>query len=336
MYLQMSDFFCNFVLSKTKENHTNTIFIMIESMTGFGKAERIIGGRRLVVEIKSLNSKQLDLNIRLHPSLRAMDLSIRSMLAPRLERGKVDISLSLEDVMQAEGSSVTPVHRAAYSYHMQELAELCPALTEAERAMLVLRMPDVIRAAEPAEPTEEELTQINQTILEAMEHFSAFRKQEGAALQAMFAEKLDAIAALLAEVEPYEKNRVERIRQHLLSGLDKLAEETRTKVDSNRLEQEMIFYLEKLDITEEKVRLKNHIRYFRETMGPEAVSGQQSAVSNQRSEAGVGKKLGFIAQEMGREINTLGSKSNQSEMQIIVVKMKDLLEQIKEQVLNVL
>lgn len=302
---------------------------MIESMTGFGKAERIIGGRRLIVEIKSLNSKQLDLNMRLHPSLRAMDLSIRSMLAPRLERGKVDISLSLEEVLQAEGCSITPVHREAYKYHMLELAELCPALSEAERAMLVLRMPDVIRPAEPQEPTEEEQTMIVQAIEEAMEHFSAFRKQEGKALEAMFTEKLYAIAALLAEVEPYEKNRVERIRQHLLGGLDKLAEETRTKVDSNRLEQEMIFYLEKLDITEEKVRLTNHIRYFRETMS------QQSAVSGQQS-AGVGKKLGFIAQEMGREINTLGSKSNQSEMQIIVVKMKDLLEQIKEQVLNVL
>ena len=296
-------------------------------MTGFGKAERIIGGRRLIVEIKSLNSKQLDLNIRLHPSLRGMELAIRSRLAPQLERGKVDITLSLEEVVQAEGCAITPVHRTAYTYHMQELAELCPALTEAERAMLVLRMPDVIRAAEPAEPTEEEQTLINQAITEAMEHFSAFRQQEGRALQAMFTEKLDAIAALLAEVEPYEKNRVEKIRQHLLGNLDKLAEETRTKLDSNRLEQEMIFYPEKLDITEEKVRLTNHIRYFRETMErTDAGNGQ----------AGVGKKLGFIAQEMGREINTLGSKSNQSEMQIIVVKMKDLLEQIKEQVLNVL
>ena len=303
---------------------------MIESMTGFGKAERIIGGRRLIAEIKSLNSKQLDLNIRLHPSLRAMELPIRSMLAARLERGKVDITLSLEEVVQAEGCAITPIHRAAYNYHMQELAELCPALSEAERAMLVLRMPDVIRASEPVEPNEEEQTLIEQTILEAMEHFSAFRQQEGRALQAMFSEKLDAIAALLAEVEPYEKNRVEKIRQHLLGNLDKLAEETRTKLDSNRLEQEMIFYLEKLDITEEKVRLTNHIRYFREVMT------QKSEDKGQKSESGVGKKLGFIAQEMGREINTLGSKSNQSEMQIIVVKMKDLLEQIKEQVLNVL
>ena len=303
---------------------------MIESMTGFGKSERIIGGRRLTVEIKSLNSKQLDLNIRLHPSLRAMELPIRSMLAARLERGKVDITLSLEEIVQAEGCAITPVHREVYTYHMAELAELCPALSEAERAMLVLRMPDVIRATEPLEPNEEEQTLIEQTIMEAMEHFSAFRQQEGRALQTMFTEKLDAIAALLEEVEPYEKNRVEKIRQHLLGNLDKLAEETRTKLDSNRLEQEMIFYLEKLDITEEKVRLKNHIRYFRETMA----NSQQPTANSQQG--GVGKKLGFIAQEMGREINTLGSKSNQSEMQIIVVKMKDLLEQIKEQVLNVL
>ena len=302
---------------------------MIESMTGFGKAECIISGRRLVVEIKSLNSKQLDMNLRLHPSLRAMELPVRGMLSAPLERGKVDVSLTLEDVMQPNGSTITPINHTAYAFHMAELAELCPALNEAERAMLVLRMPDVVRSEEPAEPTPEEQTMIKQTIMEAFEHFNAFRQQEGRALQAMFTEKLDAIAALLAEVEPYEKNRVERIRQHLLSGLDKLAEETRTKVDNNRLEQEMIFYLEKLDITEEKVRLTNHIRYFRETMEKPSADGNQQS-------AGVGKKLGFIAQEMGREINTLGSKSNQSEMQIIVVKMKDLLEQIKEQVLNVL
>ena len=183
-------------------------------------------------------------------------------------------------------------------------------------------MPDVIKSDEPQPVSDEQWHIVEQAIAEAVKHFIAFRVQEGAALQAMFTDKLDAISALLAEVEPYEKGRVERIRQHLLSGLDKLAEETRTQVDSNRLEQEMIFYLEKLDITEEKVRLRNHIKYFRETMDG---NGE-----------GVGKKLGFIAQEMGREINTLGSKSNQSEMQIIVVKMKDLLEQIKEQVLNVL
>ena len=219
-------------------------------------------------------------------------------------------------------SASTPVNRGAYAFHFQELRELCPELTDSERALAVLRMPDVIKSDDPQPVSDEQWHIVEQAIAEAVKQFIAFRVQEGAALQAMFTDKLDAISSLLAEVEPYEKGRVERIRQHLLSGLDKLAEETRSKVDSNRLEQEMIFYLEKLDITEEKVRLRNHIKYFRETMDG---NGE-----------GVGKKLGFIAQEMGREINTLGSKSNQSEMQIIVVKMKDLLEQIKEQVLNVL
>ena len=183
-------------------------------------------------------------------------------------------------------------------------------------------MPDVTRSDEPQTVTDEQWQIVEQAINEAVEHFIAFRVQEGAALQAMFTDKLNAISDLLMQVAPYEKGRVENIRKHLLSGLEKLAEDTRKQVDSNRLEQELIFYLEKLDITEEKVRLINHIKYFRETMANNLEA--------------VGKKLGFIAQEMGREINTLGSKSNQSEMQIIVVKMKDLLEQIKEQVLNVL
>ena len=293
-------------------------------MTGYGKAESKLDTKRLVVEIKSLNSKQLDMNVRLSAVFRSQELLVRSMLAKQLERGKVDIAIYTEELTdQAQTSACTPINRAAYAFRLQELSELCPELSDAERALAVLRMPDVVRADEPNGVSDEQWHIVEQAINEAMQHFIAFRTQEGAALEAMFTEKLDAIAALLAEVEPFEKGRVERIRQHLLSGLDKLAEETRTQVDSNRLEQELIFYLEKLDITEEKVRLRNHIRYFREVMaGSEGV--------------GAGKKLGFIAQEMGREINTLGSKSNQSEMQIIVVKMKDLLEQIKEQVLNVL
>ena len=296
---------------------------MIQSMTGYGKAESKLGTKRLVVEIKSLNSKQMDMSVRLSQAFRGQELLVRSMLGKQLERGKVDVAIYTEELSDAgQTGSFTPVNRGAYAFHLQELRELCPELTDAERAISVLRMPDVIRSEEQTAVTDEEWQTVEQTIKEAAQHFIDFRTQEGAALEAMFIEKLDAISALLAEVEPYEKGRVERIRQHLLSGLDKLAEETRTKVDMNRLEQELVFYLEKLDITEEKVRLRNHIRYFRETM-----SGNGE---------GVGKKLGFIAQEMGREINTLGSKSNQSEMQIIVVKMKDLLEQIKEQVLNVL
>lgn len=291
-------------------------------MTGYGKAETKLDNKQLVVEIKSLNSKQMDISIRLSPAFRSQELTVRSLLAKQLERGKVDVAIYTTDATDEQASAFTPVNRAAYSFHLRELTELCPELTDAERALAVLRMPDVIKAEEPQPVSDEQWQIVEQTINQAVQQFIAFRVQEGEALEAMFTEKLDAISALLAEVEPFEKSRVERIRQHLLSGLDKLAEETRTQIDSNRLEQELIYYLEKLDITEEKVRLRNHIKYFRETM---AGNGE-----------GVGKKLGFIAQEMGREINTLGSKSNQSEMQIIVVKMKDLLEQIKEQVLNVL
>ena len=292
-------------------------------MTGYGKAETKLDGKRLVVEIKSLNSKQMDMSVRLSPAFRGQELAVRTMLGKQLERGKVDVAIYTEELTDTACSGAyTPVNRVAYAFHLQELRELCPELTDSERALAVLRMPDVIKADDPQPVSDEQWHVVEQAIAEAVKQFIAFRVQEGAALQAMFTDKLDAISALLAEVEPYEKGRVERIRQHLLSGLDKLAEETCSKVDSNRLEQEMIFYLEKLDITEEKVRLSNHIKYFRETMDG---NGE-----------GVGKKLGFIAQEMGREINTLGSKSNQSEMQIIVVKMKDLLEQIKEQVLNVL
>ena len=300
-------------------------------MTGYGKAETKMDGKRLVVEIKSLNSKQMDMSVRMSAAFRGQELAVRSKLGKLLERGKVDVAIYTEELTDgAEAGGYTPINKGAYAFHLQELKTLCPELTDAERAMAVLRMPDVIKADEPAPVSDEQWQVVEQTIDEAVKAFVAFRVQEGAALAAMFTEKLDAISALLAEVEPYEKGRVEKIRQHLLSNLEKLAEETRKQVDSNRLEQELIYYLEKLDVTEEKVRLRNHIKYFRETMS------QQSAVSGQQSEGGVGKKLGFVAQEMGREINTLGSKSNQSEMQIIVVKMKDLLEQIKEQVLNVL
>ena len=185
-----------------------------------------------------------------------------------------------------------------------------------------MRMPDVAKVQDSGEITEEEWAVVLQTTEEAINLFNAFRKQEGTSLYTMFCEKLDAIAGLLAEVEPYEQSRVEKIKARIEANLEQLSATTQQAIDRNRLEQEMIYYIEKLDINEEKVRLTNHLKYFRETMEGEG--------------AGVGKKLGFIAQEMGREINTLGSKSNQSEMQIIVVKMKDILEQIKEQVLNVL
>ena len=290
-------------------------------MTGYGKAETKLDNKQLVVEIKSLNSKQMDISTRLSPAFRSQELTVRSLLAKQLERGKVDVAIYTTDAADEQTTTFTPVNHEAYTFHLRELKELCPELTDAERALAVLRMPDVIKAEEPQPVSDEQWKVVEQTINQAVMQFIAFRTQEGAALEAMFTEKLDAIAALLAEVEPFEKGRVERIRQHLLSGLDKLAEETRTKVDSNRLEQELIYYLEKLDITEEKVRLQKHIDYFRQTMA---------------TEPSCGKKLGFVAQEMGREINTTGSKANHAGIQKIVVEMKDELEKIKEQLGNVL
>lgn len=298
---------------------------MILSMTGYGKAESQMENTKIVVELRGLNSKSLDLSTRMAPQLRNKELEIRTIINQRLERGKIDLSIQLESVQGgAESTMFTPINKEAFAYYYKELRALQAELgMEAEPLTgTILRLPDVMRVQEESTISEEQWAVVKATLLSAIDHFIAFRTQEGASLERMFTEKLDGIAALLAEVEPYEKSRVEKIRGRLFGNLEQLSEETRQKVDMNRLEQEMIYYLEKLDINEEKVRLTNHIKYFRETMAGDG--------------SGVGKKLGFIAQEMGREINTLGSKSNQSEMQIIVVKMKDILEQIKEQVLNVL
>lgn len=294
-------------------------------MTGYGKAESQTDNTKIIVELRGLNSKSLDLSTRMAPRLRNKELEIRTIINQRLERGKIDLSIQLESVQgNEEAGEFTHVNKEAFAYYYNELRALQERLgMEAEPLTgTILRLPDVMRVQEESTISEEQWTVVKATLMSAIDHFIAFRTQEGASLERMFTEKLDAIAALLAEVEPYEKSRVEKIRGRLFGNLEQLSEETRQKVDMNRLEQEMIYYLEKLDINEEKVRLRNHIKYFRETM--------------QGDGTGVGKKLGFIAQEMGREINTLGSKSNQSEMQIIVVKMKDILEQIKEQVLNVL
>ena len=304
-------------------------------MTGYGKAEYSFSDHKTIVEIRSLNSKQLDLSLKAAPLFREREADIRAMLQKPLERGKVDVSIYTQainpDATSSATSSFTPINWEAVSYYANDykarinlgLAGNANGDLPAEVMAAILRFPDVIKVNTVQETlSDEEWVLLKQTIEEALAAFIGFRKQEGASLQHMFTEKLDGIAALLAEVEPYEKGRVEHIKAHLLDNLEKLADKTKQAVDMNRLEQEMIYYLEKLDINEEKVRLTNHIRYFRETM--------------EETGAGVGKKLGFVAQEMGREINTLGSKSNQSEMQIIVVKMKDILEQIKEQVLNVL
>ena len=291
---------------------------MILSMTGYGKAETIFRGHKLICEIRSLNSKSMDLSTRLLPALRAHELDIRTIITSRLERGKVDLAICEQNsLLTGEGQSgASPINWAAAKTYAQQYGEQFGEPVPAEVMAAIMRFPDVMKVAEEeSEMTDEEWKDIQALLNRAIDAFIA-------ALQAMFTQKLDGIADLLAQVEPFEKGRVAKIKERLEANLAQLSAETQAQTDRNRLEQEMIYYLEKLDITEEKVRLTNHIKYFRETMGGEG--------------AGVGKKLGFIAQEMGREINTLGSKSNQSEMQIIVVKMKDILEQIKEQVLNVL
>jgi len=307
-------------------------------MTGYGKAECLVANnKKLVVEIKSLNSKSLDLSVRIAAQLRSKELDIRTLIAQRLERGKIDLSIYYQDAAQGESTATfAPINHEAFAYYYKELTALQNELGWANNQDIVsaiLRMPDVTKVQDCGEVSNEEWAVVLQTIKEAVKQFNAFREQEGASLYQMFCEKLNAIAALLTEVEPYEQSRVEKIKARIEANLEQLSATTQQAIDRNRLEQEMIYYIEKLDINEEKVRLTNHLKYFRETMGDEAMRRKGDEAIRQE---GVGKKLGFIAQEMGREINTLGSKSNQSEMQIIVVKMKDILEQIKEQVLNVL
>lgn len=298
---------------------------MILSMTGYGRAENQWKEKKIVIELRSLNSKTMDLSVRIAPAIRYKELEIRNIVSQKLERGKVDLSISYQDINTGIQTHYTPINKEAFGYYYRELQALQGELGIAPKDMAeaILRLPDVMRSTEEeSNASEEEWAVVEKTLEEAIEAFRQFRIQEGESLEKMFREKLDQIEGLLAEVAPYEKSRVEKIKQHLMQNLEKLSEEQKRQIDGNRLEQEMIYYLEKLDINEEKVRLTNHLKYFRDTLDGDG--------------SGVGKKLGFIAQEMGREINTLGSKSNQSEMQIIVVKMKDVLEQIKEQVLNVL
>lgn len=287
-------------------------------MTGYGKSVAEYEGKRITAEIRSLNSKALDLSTRVAPIYREREMEIRAMVSRRLERGKVDFSLWVEQDEAAEAARVNlPVAQA----YKNEIAEASQALGIAEPAdwwPLLMRLPDVVEKAPQQEFTDEEWQVAAGAVEAAIDALVQFRRQEGEALQRKFQEKLDRIGQLLSGIEPYEKSRVSKIRQRIEDGLAAIPA---VEYDRGRLEQEMIYYIEKLDISEEKQRLANHLRYFRETM--EEGHGQ-------------GKKLGFIAQEMGREINTTGSKSNLSEMQNLVVMMKDELEQIKEQVLNVM
>ncbi len=292
---------------------------MIQSMTGYGKAVVAYKDKKINVEIKSLNSKQLDLQTRIAPIYREKEMEIRQLIAKAVERGKVDFALWVE---KEQNIDATPINGALMENYYNQLKAVADriGIPEPDDWMFTLtRMPDVMTKTEQEVLEDEEWAEARKAVIQALDALVSFRKQEGAALEKKFNEKIDNIERLLAEIEPYEKSRVEKIRQRIVDGLQQIPG---VDYDKNRLEQELIYYIEKLDISEEKQRLANHLRYFRETMAEPA--------------GGQGKKLGFIAQEMGREINTTGSKSNQAEMQNLVVKMKDELEQIKEQVLNAL
>ena len=287
-------------------------------MTGYGKTTVTFGEKKIHVELKSLNSKAMDLSVRIAPLYREKEMEIRNIITKSLERGKVDFSLWIEKEVS---EMATPINGALMNNYYEQIKNIT-ATTDipmpTDLFATLLRMPDVLTKVDIQELTEEEWAVVKQGIEEALKQITNFRIQEGAALEKKFHEKLDNIEALMKEIEPYEMERVNKIREKITAALEKTIS---VDYDKNRLEQELIYYIEKLDINEEKQRLSNHLNYFRETMA----NGQ-----------GQGKKLGFIAQEMGREINTTGSKSNHAEMQNIVVRMKDELEQIKEQVLNVM
>ena len=290
---------------------------MIKSMTGFGKGEAVCGDKKFRVELRSLNSKQLDLSIKIPSKYRAAEAEVRAIVARELQRGKVDCFVSFETSV-AETSA--HINTAAFKAYADELRRVCDdnmIATDGDALLMaVMRMPDVI-TSEEQEVSDEEIRAIVAATEEAARQLDAFRVQEGAILIADLLKRIELIEEYRRAVEPYESARVETIKSRIRENIQKMA----IDVDSARLEQEMIFYIEKLDITEEKVRLDNHCNYFREVAATEDAPG---------------RKLGFIAQELGREINTLGSKSNEATMQRLVVQMKDELEKIKEQVLNIL
>ena len=292
---------------------------MILSMTGYGKSVAVYKGKKINVEIKSLNSKSLDLSTRIAPLYREKEMEIRQTIQQRVLRGKVDFAIWIEKDADCDATVINAALAENYCKQIKAIAQRCNIPEPEDWFLTLMRMPDVTAKTEVETLDDKEWSVARAAVDEAIDKLVAFRTQEGAALEKKFGEKVDNIEQLLLSIEPYEKARVEKIRARIVEGLKSIPD---VEYDKNRLEQELIYYIEKLDISEEKQRLANHLKYFRETMNEEG--------------HGVGKKLGFIAQEMGREINTTGSKSNQAEMQNIVVKMKDELEQIKEQVLNAL
>ncbi|MDL2322626.1 YicC family protein [Bacteroidales bacterium OttesenSCG-928-A17] len=291
---------------------------MIQSMTGFGKSEKEFTNQKVTVEIKSLNSKQLDMSVRIPNIYKEKEMEIRNLISQTVERGKVDFLIYID---HNDKSISTKINADAFRNYYDQIRNVSESLDipmPEDYFSTILRMPETIKT-ESNELDENEWIAIKETIEAAINNLIDFRNQEGAALEKIFVSKIENIGNLLKEVEPYEAERVEKIQTRLSDALKKI--ETGSSIDENRLAQEMIYYIEKLDINEEKVRLKNHLNYFLETMSTEKSQG---------------RKLGFISQEIGREVNTLGSKANHPEIQQIVVRMKDELEQIKEQILNVL
>jgi uncharacterized protein (TIGR00255 family) len=288
---------------------------MVLSMTGYGKATASFEGKKIVVEIRSLNSKSLDLNLRLTSSYREKELEIRAIIAEYLDRGKVEASITIENTTETKNFTI---NKAVVATYYNDLKSIANDLGESTTNILpiVMRLPEIF-SNEKETVSPEEMAFVFELMKEACTNLVAFRKQEGDQLRADFQSNINRIAELLAAVPVYENERIDIVRERMRAGLEKL---TAMKIDENRFEQELIFYIEKMDISEEKMRLGNHLDYFVNTMDIPLC----------------GKKLGFITQEIGREINTLGSKSYHVEMQKIVVEMKDHLEKIKEQVLNTL
>lgn len=289
---------------------------MIQSMTGFGKAIADLTGRKVTVEIKSLNSKQLDLSVRIPNLYKEHEMTLRNTLSRKLVRGKVDFLVYIENTSTDTSNTINLGILEGYYLQLKEASQKIGIPEPADWFQTLMRMPDVMKY-ETQEVDEEEWKKVLSVVDKALDQLFEFRKQEGLMLEKLFMEKIGNISSLLSEIENYESNRIEKIKTRIMEGIESL----NVEIDKNRFEQEMVYYIEKLDINEEKNRLNNHLKYFIETM---------------KKDNGQGKKLGFIAQEIGREINTMGSKSNNADMQQVVVRMKDELEQIKEQVLNVL
>lgn len=290
---------------------------MIYSMTGYGKAIAELNNKKVTVEIKSLNSKQLDLSVRLPNVYKEHELDLRNYILKELSRGKVDLLIYIEHMGEANNSVINQEVLASYHRQITEVSKALNIDTPSDWFATLLRLPDALKH-EVQEADETEWNAVMLAVKEAVESLQAFRAQEGEMLQRLFEAKISAIDKLLLEISTYEEERIERVKAKILESLQKISD---FDYDKNRFEQELIYHIERLDINEEKLRLKNHLNYFIETIN---------------NEEGQGKKLNFIAQEIGREVNTMGSKSNHAEMQKIVVNMKDELEQIKEQILNVL